>query len=94
MHSPNRWTAALGEVIETLEDHVKYGLEDREIQGCVDELKRLHQTLKGDSGCYVCGRAPLDFGQRGDGPAQQDGETGRVYCSAVCMDKDHAEVSK
>lgn len=43
------------------------------------------------SGCYVCGHAPLDWAQRGDGEAQEDGVTGRVYCSAECMDKDHEE---
>ena len=33
--------------------------------------------------CETCGDR-CDFGQRGDGPAQQDPETGKCYCDTEC----------
>lgn len=36
--------------------------------------------------CKTCGTpiAPEAWGQRGDGPAQQDGETGFTFCGSEC----------
>ena len=34
--------------------------------------------------CATCG-SDCDFGQRGDGPAEEDTRTGRTYCGVECF---------
>jgi hypothetical protein len=37
--------------------------------------------------CTHCKATPLDWGQRGDGEAQQDPETGLPYCGIQCLER-------
>ena len=83
LHAESEWGWRVSDIIHSMRVNpnecnvtgTHYPPEDREPGGPISDRTPT---------CGCCGD-PCDFGQRGDGPAEQDPSTGLYFCSETCF---------